>query len=171
MTSQATNVEIETFIKKWLRYAPDRDGGRSVRMNKVADTSKKTVGRHASRSRNGVGRPRRLVESCEMQSPPTVHDDETDLSSSQSSSPCHSDGARGRVRNCVNRPSDRNCSEKRGPVLSDSNRERSRSPLSNRHPYSDATPRCVARNREYDRFRCHSLANQRVGRCEAVSPN
>jgi len=35
MTSRATNAEIEVYMKKWLRNAADRMGGRSARMRKM----------------------------------------------------------------------------------------------------------------------------------------
>lgn len=40
LTSEATEKEIDSTVKRWLYLAPDRDGGRKERMkNKVREES------------------------------------------------------------------------------------------------------------------------------------
>jgi len=54
MTSKATDSEVNTVIKSWLRGAIDRNGGRALRAAKLRERRK-----HAERQRDGARRMQR----------------------------------------------------------------------------------------------------------------
>ena len=52
--SRASNLEVESFVKKWLRNASDRMGGRSARMKKMLEKKQRAKTTHDNRPRSNA---------------------------------------------------------------------------------------------------------------------